>query len=164
MTPALARLKRAVRTAVSRCGGVDGAGATAHRSRSVAGDWANLNAPAFPPADCALALDEACVAMGQRPEILSAMAGELGFVLLPLPDAGGGAETEIGMLVMAVADELGDVCARVREAMADREVKPAEAARIESEVEDLIQRAVQLKAHLRALQGANVIVIREGER
>ena len=43
MIAALARIKRAVREAVSGCGGVDGAGITAGRKRSVAGDWNNLN-------------------------------------------------------------------------------------------------------------------------
>ena len=49
MNPALARIKRGVRGAIAACGGVDGAGATAERCRSVAGDWNNLNHQAFPP-------------------------------------------------------------------------------------------------------------------
>lgn len=163
MTPALARLKSAVRVAVSRCGGVDGAGLTAGRARSVAGDWANLNHAAFPPADCALALDEACVAQGKLPPILHAMAAELGFTLIALP-GGTHAEGELGMLVMALAEELGDVSARLREALADGVVRPREAAAIDAEVGDLIDRAVQLRQLLRALQGRNAIVIREEER
>lgn len=75
-TPALARIKRAVRVAISRCGGVDGAGATAGRCRSVAGDWNNLNSPAFPPADCALALADGEV-NGLEPAEIEAEANDL---------------------------------------------------------------------------------------
>lgn len=162
MTPAQARLKSACKVAVQLCGGKEGAGATADRGPSVAGDWGNVNHRAFPPADCALALDEACVAMGKLPPILRAMAAELGFTLIALP-SGNAAEGELGMLVMALAEELGDVSARLREALADGVVRPREAAAIDAEVGDLIDRAVQLRALLRALQRGNVIVIREGE-
>lgn len=156
MTPALARMKRGVRAAVAHCGGVDGAGATAGRCRSVAGDWNNLNSAAFPPIDCALALDEASIAMRRRPEILHALASELGFAVIALPE-GVTPVSDLGMLVMAVAEELGEVSARVRLALADRTCGPREAAAIDAEVGDVIDSAVQLRSHLRALQGLAVV-------
>lgn len=155
-SPALARIKRACRAAIARCGGVDGAGATAQRARSVAGDWNNLNSHVFPPLDCALALDEVAVAQGFRPEVLHALAGEMGFALIALPH-GDAQDSEIGLLVMAVTRELGEVSARVCAALADHRVQPGEAAGIESEVDDVIDRAVQLRSHLRALQGVSVV-------
>lgn len=117
MTPALARIKRGVREAVGRCGGVDGAGATANRCRSVAGAWNNLNDPAFPPVDCAFALDEVAVAQGFRPPILSAQALELGCVLVHLPSPSTDGDELAGQLVCCV-EEVGDVAHALRAAMA----------------------------------------------
>ena len=57
MTPGLARIKRGVRRGIELCSGIDGAAATADRSRSVAGDWNNLNSRVFPPLDRAMAVE-----------------------------------------------------------------------------------------------------------
>lgn len=75
-----------------------------------------------------------------------------GGVFLPLPEAFEDAG-ELPLLVLRGADEFGDVCARVREAVADRVVKPAEAGAIEREIDELIDWAVQARSHVRALQG-----------
>lgn len=152
MTPALARLKRGVRAGVARCAGVDGAGVTAGRCRSTAGDWNNLNSPSFPPLDCALALDEVAIAQGQRPELLHALAGELGFTLIALPDLTAPAG-EVGLLVLSIVTELGELSARVRDALADDgQIGPREAGVIDAEVGDLIEQAARLRSHLRVLQ------------
>ena len=151
-TPALARIKRAVRVAISRCGGVDGAGATAGRCRSVAGDWNNLNSAAFPPADCALALDEACVAQGHRPEILAALAGEVGFALIALPPALDN-EGSLGALLIDVVAEMGQLADRVRAALADGVVDWLEPAQIEAEANDLIERVALIRQFARQRQG-----------
>lgn len=126
MTPALGRLKRKVREAVAICGGIDGAGATADRSRSVAGDWNNLNHPAFPPLDCVHALDEVAVSQGRVPPIVSGLARELGGVFVPLPDVVADPETLAGM-VMQLAARVGDLSRQMAEALADHVVCPGEA-------------------------------------
>jgi hypothetical protein len=153
ITPASARLKRAVRHAVARCGGVDGAGVTAQRSRSVAGDWNNLNAPVFPPLDCALALDEVCVAMGQRPDITFALASELGFALIPLPEARH-SEAELGLLLLDVVSEVGQLADRCRAALADGRVDGVEPAQIEAEASELMARVALIREYARARQVA----------
>lgn len=126
MTPARARIKRAVRESIARCGGVDGAAATAERCRSVAGDWNNLNHAALPPLDCALALDEAAAAQGQRPAICAALARELGGVFVPVPEAEGAPRAmmerfleiveDVGALSSGVSTSLADGCCDRREA------------------------------------------------
>lgn len=118
MSPALARIKRGVRGAISLCGGVDGAGATAERSRSVAGDWNALNHRAFPPLDCALALDEVAIAAGNAPPIASALARELGGVFVSLPAAGATPDDLVANL-LDVMDRAGQLASGVRISMSD---------------------------------------------
>jgi hypothetical protein len=115
---AIGRMKRAVRAAVSVCGGVDGAAATAERSRSTAGDWNNLNHTAFPPIDCALALDEIAVSRGGLPPIACALARELGGLFVPHIDCLADEGTGPG-LVMQLAAQLGEVSGLTGRAIAN---------------------------------------------
>lgn len=156
---ALGRLKRAVRAAISECGGIDGAQATVERvGRTQVGNWNALNHPDLPMLHDAVAIDEIAVADGKRPEIVSALARELGGVFLPLPRVESG-ETSLAMGVCELAKELGEVSAKVSDALADGKVDPREAADVEHEVNDLIERAVSLRAELQRLQGGGVVSI-----
>lgn len=149
MIPALARIKRALREAISSCGGVDGAGATAGRSRSVAGDWHNLNKSIFPPLDCAFAIDEVCLAEGQRAPILSAYAAELGHVCTPV----GEVKVLAGGLNSALVDasaEFGDIAGAVRDATRDHRV----CARDRSDITVQIDQAMASLARLRFVVNA----------
>lgn len=145
MSPALARIKRMVRVAIDHCGGVDGAAATAERGRSVAGDWNNLNHRAFPPLDCALALDEVAVARGLSPAILSAYAAELGHVAIRLPDCGGGEDALTRALVDASA-EFGDVATELREATRNGSIDPREQERIVRAIDEAMASLARMRA------------------
>lgn len=160
---AFARIKRAVRQAISACGGIDGAAATIEKSRSLVGSWHNPNQHDLPTLADAHAIDEIAVIDGKRPEIVSAMARELGGVYLQLPQVTGNGET-LALRVCELAKELGDVSARVGEAVSDGAVTPREAASVETEVDDLIERAVMLRAELQKLQGDAVVSIGIGKR
>lgn len=152
-SPALARIKRHVRRAVELCGGVDGAAATAERCRSVAGDWANLNHRAFPPIDCALALDEVTVALANGtavPPILSAYAAELGCVAIRLPGAVHGDSALVTAMISASA-EFGDVASEVRDATRDGEVTPAERMRIVEAIDEAMTALVELRQMVEAV-------------
>lgn len=151
MSAGRGRIKRAVRQAVHLCGGVDGAAATAERSRSVAGDWNNLNHPAFPPTDCALALDEIAVSQGHLPPIASALARELGGVFVPNVDALADEGTLAGM-VMQLSKELGDVAGEIAKAMADGVVTPDEATGALDQLDDLARVTSQLRAALESIR------------
>jgi hypothetical protein len=157
MTPALARIKRACRAAIGHCGGVDGAGATAGRSRSVAGDWNNRNAAIFPPLDCVLALDEVSMSCGHRPELLHALAGELGLAVIALPQATGEADS-LAMLLIDVVTETGELADKVRCALADGVVGGLEPVEIEREADELMERVALIRAHARLLQGKDAAV------
>lgn len=115
---ALGRIKRAVRAAIGACGGIDGAAATAGRSRTTAGEWNNLNHAAMPTLDCALALDEIAVAAGGLPPITCALARELGGLFVPHIDCLADADSGPGM-VMQLAQRLGEVSGLTSEAIAN---------------------------------------------
>lgn len=146
------RIKRAVRHAVHLCGGVDGAAATADRKRSVVGDWNNLAHAAFPPTDCALALDEIAVSQGHLPPITSALARELGGVFVPNIDCLADEGTLAGM-VMQLSKELGDVAGEIAKAMADGVVTADEAVAALDQLADLTRVAAQLRGTLENIRG-----------
>ncbi|KPH60367.1 phage regulatory CII family protein [Novosphingobium sp. ST904] len=145
MIPALGRIKRAVRTAIDSCGGVDGAGITANRGRSVAGDWNNRNKVVFPPMDCGLALDEVCLSRGDGAPILQAYAAELGHVVIRLPDVGVAAMNLNEALVDASA-EFGDIAAAVREAGRDGKVCAKDCDQIMTQIDEAQASLARLRA------------------
>lgn len=147
MTPALARIKRAVRAGISLCGGIDGAGATADRSRSVAGDWNNLSHPAFPPLDCALAIDEVAVAQGKVPAILSKYAAELGHVCIRLPELAHGTDAVTAAMIAASA-EFGDVATTLRDATADGKIDGRDPELIVAQIDEAIASLSRMRAML----------------
>ena len=151
MSPALARIKRAVRGAVALAGGIDGAGATAGRCRSVAGDWNNLNSGIFPPLDCGFALDEVALAQGHTPPIVSALARELGGVFVALPEANG-AEHGIAAALLEIMDEVGQLASGVRTSLGDGVCDRAEAAALRALLGVLITRASIFDRQLAAIE------------
>lgn len=147
MSAALARIKvRGVRAAIAASGGVDGAGATAERSRSVAGDWNNINHPAFPPLDCAFALDEVALAVTGAAPVLQALAAELGHVAFRLPEAVGDHEA-VALGLIEAAAEFGDIAHVITNALRDKVICPRE----RNEAIGQIDEAQASLARLRAL-------------
>lgn len=145
---AVARLKRAVREAVSACGGVDGVAATVDRSRSVAGDWNNLNHAAFPPMDKALAMDEVAIAKGELPPIACTYARELGGLFVPHIDSAAD-EGTAPWLVMRLAQRVGEVSGVTRDAIAnDGRIDADEADQILKELDEHDRASAQYRAVL----------------
>lgn len=153
------RLKRAVRDAIHICGGVDGAAATAERSRSVAGDWNNLSHAAFPPLDCAMAIDEIAVSRGMLPPITTALAREMGGVFVPHIDAIADEGTLSGM-VMRLSKELGDLAGSMAQALADGDINSTEAEGSLKELEDMSRLIAQLRGQLETIRDGNPAGIR----
>ena len=152
MTPALARIKRGVREAIDRCGGCDGAGATAGRSRSSAGNWHELNTAAFPPLDCARALDEVVMADGREPPIVAALARELGGIFVPNIDVCA-ADGSASRMVLELARDLGALSGEVSAALGDDGLIDArEAARVEEPARQMQVKLAQLLALLKHIQ------------
>lgn len=151
MIPALVRIKRGVRAAIALCGGIDGAAATADRSRSVAGDWNALNHRALPSLDCAFALDEIAVAEGKVPPIAAAYCRELGGLFVPNIDPLADDDTLPGM-VMQLMRELGDVSGELQRGLSDdNDVDAAEADRILQRLDDHDRASAKLRRALRQI-------------
>jgi hypothetical protein len=148
MTPALARIKRQVRAGIGINGGNSGAMATVGRGHSVVGDWNNLNHPAFPPLDCAFAIDEVAIAQNAAPPIVTAYAAELGLVCFRLPDEAAG-EVAPGRIERATIDasaEFGEVAGAVREATRDGKVCGHDRDRIVAAIDEGLAALVRLRA------------------
>lgn len=144
-----ARIKQAVRRAISLSGGIDGAAATAGRQRSVVGDWNNLSHAALPNLDCALSLDEVAVATGNAPPIVSALARALGGLFVPHLDAEADEDTLPGE-VMKLAKEFGELAASVSTGLADGEFSESDAEAALAELIEVELVAARLRAMLMA--------------
>lgn len=144
-SPTLGRLKRAIRTAITLNGGIDGAAATVGKCRSLAGNWNNLNQADTPVLIDALALDEIAVSQGKGPPILSAYAAELGCVAIRLPDAGFANDALTGALIDASA-EFGDVAGAVRDATKDGEVNAKERDEIIRQIDEACASLARMRA------------------
>ena len=142
---AWARLKSGVIAAVSICGGVDGAGATVDKSRTLAGKWHNQNDEAMPRIDDSFQLDQVAVLQGQRPPILSAYAADLGHVVIRVPDAGASDDALMALLVDASA-EFGDIPSEVREATRDGKVCTKDRERIVRQIDEAMAALARMRA------------------
>lgn len=91
-----------------------------------------------------------------RPLITMEMCRQAGGVFLQLPEAFGD-DGQLPMHVVQITQELGDVSHSVCDALADGRVSMEEAAAIETQIDELIEVAVQARAHVRVLQGKNVV-------
>jgi hypothetical protein len=152
VTPALARIKRAVRKAVGHSGGIDGAAETVGRRRSTVGDWNNLNTADFPPLDCAFALDEIAVAEGHLPPVLCALAREMGGVFVPAIDIGAEAGSP-AFLAMQLAQHLGAVSGEIARALADDgRIDGVEAGRVLDRLQEHDRTSAQLRRQLEKIR------------
>ncbi|MBB3034029.1 phage regulatory CII family protein [Alteriqipengyuania lutimaris] len=143
---AFGRLKRATRAAIALCGGIDGARATVDRvGQAQVGRWNNLNHADLPMVHDALALDEIAIAEGRVPPILTALAAELGHVAIRLPDPDMGADAVTGAMI-AVTCEVGDIAARLRDALSDGTFERMERNDVAREIDDAQAALARMKA------------------
>ena len=132
---ALGRIKRAVRAAIAANAGIDGAAATCGKARQTTGGWNNLNDPALPTIGDAVALDEIAIYDGGRPEILCAMAAELGHVAIPLPQLSGDHDHLIMQMAEATG-EFGDIASALTRALRNRRIDPGEDTIIARQIDE----------------------------
>lgn len=137
LSPDEARVKVAVRKASSLLGGIDGTAATVSRGRSTVGRWISLNEPDLPTLDCALAMDSALVAMGQRPLIATAMAQALSASLV-LARGGTSGVSDLLAAHAGIVRQGGDVQVAVAEALADGRIDKAERNKIRNEISEAV--------------------------
>lgn len=141
-----ARIKRGVRGAIAACGGIEGAAATIGKSASLVGTWNNRNDCSTPTLSDALAMDEIAVIEGRVPAILTAMAVELGHVVIRLPECAADGDTVTDALVDASA-EFGDIATTLRDRTAcDGVLDRADTEALCREVDEAIVKLVTLKS------------------
>ena len=93
--------------------------------------------------------------LAPRPLVTITLARMAGGVFIRLPEAFGD-DSGLPMQVVSLVKEVGDVADALRAGMADGELDNDELARIERELDELIDRAVQGRAQVRAMQGKPV--------
>ncbi len=79
------------------------------------------------------------------PPILSALAAELGHVVVRLPDCGEGIDALTGALIDASA-EFGDIAAEVRDATRDGTINAGERERIIEQIDEANRAIARLRA------------------
>jgi hypothetical protein len=95
-----------------------------------------------------------------RPLVTMALARQAGGVFIRLPEDFGDA-SGLPMQVVGIVKEVGDVADALREGLADDDrLDRTELARIEREFDDLIDKTVQGRAQVRAMQGKPAAPVR----
>lgn len=145
----LLRIKRAVREAVQRTGGTEGAAATTGRTKSTAGRWMNLNEADLPPIDAAFAMDEILVASGAGPLILRAMARELGQSVVAQVE-GEADGCDYHMALAMISQGSGSLAATLATALSDKKVNKAERDDLRLKIADLQDDLAKLSMMLAA--------------
>jgi len=84
-------------------------------------------------------------AVAGRADILHAMADALGYVAIPIPDAGEDAP-DVAHAISRTCAEFGDYLRRVDEVFKDRKVTPNELKSLEKELTEMIAAAARLQA------------------
>jgi hypothetical protein len=149
MNPERNQLKRATEKLVKSLGGIEAAADILSKGVSTVGRWTTKH-----DRESINLIDlHELEANADEPLVTMTLARLAGGVFVPLPSAsidGAGLREK----VIAIAEELGDVSQRVREALADEVMKPREADAVERELDDLIARASEAKLLVRAMAEA----------
>ncbi|MBN8843279.1 MAG: hypothetical protein J0H88_08520 [Sphingomonadales bacterium] len=152
MTPRQTRGKIAVRAVIDACGKIAGAADETRRATATVGDWNNNEKPIFPPADCALAMDEYSQGRGLGTPITDWQARELNKVLIDLPQVVPNA-AELHAMLAVFSGESGEALQTMLGALADGKFTAAEATPARAAVADVIRVAVAIDAALALIEG-----------
>lgn len=138
-------LKNATAELVALLGGIEGAGATLERGKSVVGRWANRSDLEHWIGIADLAALEAVAGRAVVTELLCKLAGGL---FVPHIDLAAD-EGSVGWLVMRLSKELGDVSGSIAEAYSDDgDIDGPEAAAALAQLDDVDTVSAQLRAVL----------------
>lgn len=98
-------------------------------------------------------------AAAEEPCITQLMAKQAGGVFIRLPEANCDA-MGLPMHVVELVKEVGDCADRLRAGMADGTLDQAELAALEKEFDDVVEKAAQGRAQVRAMQGKQAAPVR----
>lgn len=135
-------LKAATGELVALLGGIEGAGATLERGKSVVGRWVNRNDAEHWIGIADVAALESVAGRAVVTELLCKLAGGL---FVPHIDLAAD-EGSVGWLVMRLSKELGEVSGVVADAGADGEIDAGEAASGLAQLDDVDKVSAQLRA------------------
>ncbi|WP_336946698.1 phage regulatory CII family protein [Asaia sp. HN010] len=125
------QIKTATQAAIQAVGGIDAAASFVRVGRSQLSDYQNRHSPSVVPVDVAVELDKCA----QQPVILSVMASQLGFMLLPIDLGDGCAATSMA----EVASTVGDTMNATMRALSDGKIDQHEAMDLAHRLNDVIR-------------------------
>jgi hypothetical protein len=149
--PDILAIKVAQRALVRQAGGGEGAAATVGARQQRMSDCGNPNTPDFLRADEIAKLEDVTVGQPGHPIVTRVLAKRQGFELVREPTAPA-SDTDMLKLLAHQAKEHGDVSQKILEALADQKWTVAEAADVESELDDVIALAVAMRAEVRLIK------------
>ncbi len=110
--------------------------------------------PNFPTAHSTLKDLEAIVTFTQSPMPAAALAVLCGHAVIPVIPIAGASDMEVLESITRLANEFGDVCRSVHEAVSDRRVTRREVHEVERQAQELIGAVQAVLARMRSLQEA----------
>lgn len=140
----LGRIKRGVRGSIKANGGIESAALTLELGKTRVGDFNNLNLRDLPGIEQVIALEEVAIHETGTAPTLCAIARELGFVAIQLPDPMAGDAERTGALIDAMA-EVGDIPTTYRERAKDGVFDRADARALNLEIEQAIEKLIVLQ-------------------
>lgn len=147
-------IKLATGELAGACGGQEAAAAITGKSQSQVQRCCSINDDTSFINARDLALLEAHAGVQPVTELLCKLAGG---VFMPLPDPNLGEGDALPLQVIALAEEVGDVSHAVREALRDATITGRELGEIEKQYDELIAKAVEGRAMVRAMQGKDAV-------
>jgi hypothetical protein len=147
--------KAAFKALVKAFGGQEAAAIESGVRRQKISDMGLANVPEFPTLDLIDSLEDRTVGLPGWPHVTSWLCKQRGGVFVRLPDVDGDGGSIVSGVV-ELAGELGDVSDAVRDAVhvasdMGAKISPAEAAEIDSKLEELIATAVAMRMSLEPL-------------
>ncbi|MDR6182086.1 phage regulatory CII family protein [Asaia bogorensis] len=127
----LAQIKTATQSVIRAIGGIDAAASFTRVGRSQLSDYQNRQCPCVIPADIAIEFD----ACAQQPIILSVMASQLGYTLLPIDLGEGCAATSMA----EVCSTVGATMSATMKALADGRIDQHEAIDLAHRLNNIIR-------------------------
>lgn len=153
MTPTLRALKIATQETISGVDGLDKAASFCRVGKTQLSDYQNVNRPdSYMPLDVIAKLEPLARDREGSPHITHLLCQLMGGVFVAVPDT----PVTTGRLLETMAalhSEFSEVTQAVCAGLADHDFCALDAARLESELEDVIRVAVTMRAMARSIKG-----------
>lgn len=153
MTPERLLLKRATVEMVKGVGGQDAAALFTRVRKSMLSDYGNENRPdLFAPIDVIVDLEPLAQERSGWPHVTQALCKLMGGTFVPEPDARATEESLLAVM-SRLSTEFAEVTSALCTGLADKHWCEQDGAELESQLNDVIRVAIQMRALARSTEG-----------